>query len=146
MQRSPLFVLFAVIAVLAVSYYAIEPWAVTFVDDGPYFSDEFTGSVDDLPVHSEVQLQRFGRLAYTIESRTLAEGSESVLVLRDPEGRVIWARLPVKPDDELGTIEVRRAYRTWYGGWRIAIKPANQESGNLYLTPLGGFRFLNHSW
>ena len=79
MQRSPLAVVLVVVAVLALTYYAIEP-------------------------------------------------------------------LPVKPDGELGAVELRNGFRTWYGGWRIAIKPANQEGGNLYLTPFGGFRFFNHSW
>ncbi len=146
MQRSSLSVLLVVVAVLALTYYVIEPWAVTFVDDGPYFSTEYSQPIDDLPVASHLELRRFGRLVYIIESRTLPGGLESVLVLRDSRGLLKWARLPVKPDGELGAVELRNGFRTWYGGWRIAIKPANQEGGNLYLTPFGGFRFFNHSW
>lgn len=133
-------------AVFACSYYVIEPWAVTFVDDGPYFSTEYSGPIDEMPVQSRLELRRLGQLAYTIESRTLLEGRESVLVLKDSNGTVKWTRLPVKPDGELGAIEVRNAYPTWYGGWRISIKSENQEGGNLYLSAFGNFRFFNHSW
>jgi len=132
--------------ILAVLWYLIEPWAVTFVDDGPYYSREFSGPITELPVHSQVELRRFGRLAYFLESRLVSSEDESVLVLRDADGSVKWVRLPLKPDGELGPIELRRANMTWYGGWRIGIKPENQESGNLYLGSLGGFRFFNHSW
>lgn len=132
--------------ILAVLWYLIEPWAVTFVDDGPYYSREFSGPITELPVHSQVELRRFGRLAYFLESRLISSEDESVLVLRDADGSVKWVRLPLKPDGELGPLELRRANMTWYGGWRIGIKPENQEGGNLYLGSLGGFRFFNHSW
>lgn len=133
-------------AVLASVYYAIEPWAATFVDDGPYYSTEYLGAVDELPVPSRVELRRFGRSVHVLESRTLPVGNESVLVLRTPDGSVQWARVPVKPNGELGRIKLRKIHATWYGGWRISIKPENQESGNLYLSALGNFRFFNHSW
>lgn len=146
MRLGPAPILVVIAPVLALTYYAIEPWAVTFVDDGPYFSTEFLRPIGDIPVQSQVSLRRFGRLVYIIESRTLSEGSESVLVLRNSRGVMKWARLPVKPDGELGSVEVRRAHKTWYGGWRISIKPENQEGGNLYLSAFGSFRFFNHSW
>lgn len=85
-------------------------------------------------------------LVYTLESRLLPTREASVLVLRDASESVVWARLPVKPDGELGAIELRRAYLTWYGGWRVRIVPAFQEPGDLYLGFFGGFRFFNHSW
>lgn len=146
MRLGPASILVVIAAVLALAYYAIEPWAVTFIDDGPYFSTEYLQPIEETPVQSQVDLRRFGRLVYIIESRTLSEGSESVLVLRNSHGVVKWARLPVKPDDELGPVEVRRAHMTWYGGWRISIKPENQEGENLYLSAFGSFRFFNHSW
>lgn len=89
---------------------------------------------------------RLGRLVYIIESRTLSGGSESVLVLGNSHGVMKWARLPVKPDGELGAVEGRRSHMTWYGGWRVSINPKNQEGGNLYPSAFGSFRFLNHSW
>ena len=139
-------VVFVVAGVLAIVYYTVEPWAVTFLDDGPYFSTEFSGSIAEIPMQSQVELRRLGHLIYSLESRLLAAGDESVLVLRDSEGVVAWARLPMKPDGELGPLELRGAILTWYGGWQVAINPKYQESGHLYLSPFGGFRFYNHSW
>lgn len=135
-----------VLALVAAAYYAVEPWAVTFVDDGPYYSREYTESITDRPVRSRLVLERFGRPAYSIESRSLPAGDASVLVLRATDGAVAWARLPVKPDGELGAIELVGVRGTWYGGWRITIRPDNQEIGQLYLSPFGKFRFFNHSW
>lgn len=136
----------AVAGGMAFGWYTVEPWAVTFVDDGPYYSSEFPDSVADLPIRSRVQLRRLGTLAYTLESRLLPTGQASVLVLRDAANSILWARLPVKPDGELGAVELCRASITWYGGWRVRIVPAFQELGDLYLGSLGGFRFFNHSW
>ena len=139
-------ILLAVAVVLACGWYMVEPWAVTFIDDGPYFSSDFSQPIDGFPVHSQVELRRFGRLVYTLESRLLAAREESVLVLRNTGGTALWTQLPVKSDGELGPLELRRAYLTWYGGWRVRIVPAFQESGDLYLGFFGGFRFFNHSW
>ena len=139
-------VVFVMVGVLAIVYYTIEPWAVTFLDDGPYFSTEFSAPIAEMPMQSQVELRRLGYLVYSLESRLLAAGDESVLVLRDSEGVVEWARLPMKPDGELGPLELRGTNLTWYGGWRVAITPKNQENGHLYLSPFGGFRFFNHSW
>ena len=146
MRPKALSVIIVAAGFMAVGYYTIEPWAVTFVDDGPYYSTDFSGSVEEMPVQSRVELRRFGRLVYNLESRSLAAGDESILVLRNSSGSVKWARIPVKPDGELGTLELRRANLTWYGGWRIGISPENQESGHLYISSFGGFRFFNHSW
>ncbi len=143
--KAPLIVL-AVAGVLSSGWYVVEPWAVTFIDDGPYYSSEFSGLVADLPINSKVQLKRLGKLVYTLESRLHPTRGASVLILKDAKESVIWARLPLKPDGKLGVIELRRANITWYGGWRIRIVPAFQEPGDLYLGLLGGFRLFNHSW
>lgn len=146
MRRKAPSVLIVTVGVLAVVYYTIEPWAVTFVDDGPYYSTEFSGPIEEIPIQSRVELRRFGRLVYSLESRLLSERDESVLVLRGWDGAVEWARLPMKPDGELGSLELRGANVTWYGGWRIAINPKNQEGGHLYISSFGSFRFYNHGW
>jgi hypothetical protein len=138
--------LFVAAALLAAVWYVVEPWAVTFVDDGPYYSNAYSGPIAEFPVHSQLELRRFGQSVFSLESRLLPSGDESVLVLRDTEGAVKWVRIPVKSDGELGRLDLRRANVTWYGGWRIGIKPGNQEGGYLYLGSLGGFRFFNHSW
>ncbi len=134
------------VAIVPSAWYCVEPWALTFIDDGPYFSTDFVDPVEVLPVYSQIELRRFGRAAFSLESRLLAEGQESTLVLRDTGGSVRWAQTPVKPFGELGPITLLRASLTWYGGWRIAISPKNQESGYLYLSAFGSYRFLNHSW
>ena len=139
-------VFFIVVAALSVGWYLAEPWAVTFVDDGPYYSEDFLSPIDKLPVHSSVQLRRFGALAFTLQSRLLPGKEQSVLVLWDSSGHQLWAKLPVKPDGELGSLRLRDPRLTWNGGWRVRIIPSNQEAGNLYLGPFGGFRFFNHSW
>lgn len=140
-------VLTLAIAVLAMGYYAAEPWLVTFVDDGPYYSDEYVGPIAELSVESSVELKRFGRLIYILESRRLTGIEGSVLVLRDSEGDVKWARVPNKHDGgELGTVKLVFSRMTWYLGWRVTIQPSNTEGGGLYLSVLGDFRFFNHSW
>ncbi len=139
-------VLTLAIGVLLMGYYAAEPWLVTFVDYGPYFSSEYDGPIDELPVQSSVALERFGRVVYTLEARRLPDEEASVLVLRRPDGRTRWALVPVKDDGELGTVKLVFARMTWYGGWRVAIQPSRTEGGGLYLNVVGGFRFFNHSW
>ena len=109
--KSP-FVVLVIVVVLAIIYYTIEPWAVTFLDDGPYYSTEFSGPIAETPIQSQVELRRFGQLVYFLESRMLSANDESVLVLRNMEGSVEWTRLPVKPDGELGPIELRGARMT----------------------------------
>ncbi len=146
MRLKSLNMLIVIAGALAVAWYIVEPYAVTFIDDGPYYSNEFSESVAELPINSQVELRRFGLLTYLLESRDFPTGDGSVLVLRDSGGSVQWARLPIKPDGDLGPLELRGASMTWYGGWRIRIKPKSQEGGYLYLSSRGGFRFFNHSW
>ena len=139
-------VLWLLTTLFAMAWYQVEPWALTFVDDGPYYSTLYTESIDDLPVQSKIELQRFGTIAYTLESRVVTDRNESVFVLRTADDHVLWGRRPNKPDGELGYIKVRGASLTWNMGWRVRIAPEHQESGSLYIGPLGGFRFFNHSW
>lgn len=146
MKLKLIIVFLVVTGALASAWYIVEPHAVTFIDDGPYYSREYTEPVAELPVTSQIELRRFGIPIYSLESRDLPTGENSVLILRDASGSVRWVRMPVKPDGELGPLELRGASMTWNGGWRIRIKPRLQEGGYLYLGSLGGFRFFNHSW
>ena len=109
---------------------------------------EFKGEIAQLPLQSRVELLRLGNVAYVLELRILNKEEGSVLVLKRPDGAIHWKRQPVKPGGPLGDIELRKKYTnlTWYGGWKVSIKPAFQESGYLHLGPLGGFRFFYHSW
>ena len=146
MRLKSVLIFVSVLVLLAVGWYQLEPWAVTFIDDGPYYSREYSRPVESLPLQSSVELRRFGVIAYTLESRSLVDRNESVLVLRNAAGAIKWTRIPLKPDGELGFLELLRAHVTWYGGWRIRIAPDNQEPGDLYIGALGRFRFFNHSW
>jgi len=129
--------------------YEFEPRILNF-DDGPYYSREFDGEIDQLPLQSHVELTRFGNVVYVLESRLIERDAreESILVLRQPGGAICWQKVPLKPDGPLGAIGLgkNRTRLTWYGGWKVAIKPGSQESGYLYLGPFGGFRFFYHSW
>jgi hypothetical protein len=125
--------------------YKLEPHLFN-MDDGPYGATEFAGETDHLPLLSRVELRRFGWLAWTLESRRLGEAEgPSVLVLKSPDGAVRWRRQPLKPDGPVA-LDPHRTAMTWNGGWRVGVKPAAQESGELYLNPLGEFRFFYHSW
>lgn len=146
MKRKLPLVAVCLVVIVASGWYWAEPWALTFIDDGPYFAQDLAGPLESLPVYSQVELRRFGRAVFSLESRLASDGQESVLVLRNTDGSVRWAQTPVKPYGELGPIALRRAGLTWYGGWRIAISPKNQEAGYLYLSAFGSYRFLNHSW
>ena len=57
------------------------------------------------------------------------------------------SRRPAHPDG-LGRVHLTEKYSrlAWYGGWVVSISPEFQESGDLYLGPLGGFRHFFHSW
>ena len=119
------------------------------MDDGPYYSRPFDADIRDLPLQSSVELRRFGKRVYVLESRLLdALEGESVLVLKQADGKVRWKRIPVKPDGPLGTVDLipRATAPTLFWGWRVGLKPAKQESGSLYIGPLGNFRFFYHSW
>lgn len=139
-------VLLGIAGLLCFLWYLVEPWFVTFVDDGPYYSTDFATPTDRLPIYSRIELRRFGRVAYILESRLIDEDRPSVLLLRDVDGSVVWSRIPEKPDGSLGPISLGKHYLTWYAGWKVAIKPSFQEGGYLYLSAFAGFRFFNHSW
>lgn len=62
-------VLLGIAGLLCFLWYLVEPWFVTFVDDGPYYSTDFATPTDHLPIYSRIELRRFGRVAYILESR-----------------------------------------------------------------------------
>ena len=67
------FVPLLIVAFLVLLWYYVEPWAVTFINDGPYYSTDFNGAIEDLPLHSRVELHRFGQITYVLESRLIDE-------------------------------------------------------------------------
>lgn len=147
--KRQIFILLAVLAggMIVWLTYRFEPRVFKF-DDGPYYSKEFEGQIEQLPLQSSVELKRIGNVTYVIESRLLNNEQDSVLVLKRSDGTIAWKKILLKPDGPLGTIALgrKRTHLTWYGGWKVAIKPARQEGGYLYIGPFGGFRFFYHSW
>jgi hypothetical protein len=135
-----------VAGVLSTLWYLAEPWAVTFIDDGPYYSSKYPAPVARLPLHSQIELKRLGRPVFTLETRLTTDEKPNVFVLKDSQGAVVWAQRPVKPEGALGPIKLLNQQLTWYGGWKVRISPSLQEGGYLYLGTFGGFRFFNHSW
>lgn len=144
--RATLLLVLALPPALALHHYLF--WPVFTVDDGPFYAERFDGSVAALPLHSRIRLRRFGTAPLFLEVRT-APGSPAtnVFVLRDDADRVVWARRPLCQEG-LGPIRLdeRHTRVAWWGGWEVAIRPARQEAGRLYLGPLGGYRYFYHSW
>jgi hypothetical protein len=62
---------FLILAFLFILWYSVEPWTVTFIDDGPYYSTDYKGAVDELSLYSRLELNRLGRGAYVLESRLI---------------------------------------------------------------------------
>ncbi len=127
----PGLIVLAILGFIAGNYYLVEPWAVTFVDDGPYYSKEYKGESDPLSLYSEIRLTRFGRTVCVLESRLTEKKDSSMLIFEKKFGkrRVVWKRVPLKPDGPLGPIKLTRQSLAWYGGWEVGIKPAQQEGG-----------------
>ncbi len=120
-------------------------WPRNSFDDGPFYSEPFASDTRDLPVLSSARLSLFGMRIYTLESRVnLAAKPGTVLVLKDRSGEIRWAKLAA---EHFGPIHLAEFSARWFlpGGWVIGIKPERTESGVLYISPLGGFRFFFHS-
>ncbi|MDJ0601798.1 MAG: hypothetical protein QNJ37_23505 [Crocosphaera sp.] len=131
-------------------FYRFEPHFFN-LDDGPYYSQDYKGNVELLTLESQVRLSRLGIPTYILESYLLTP-TESVLVLKDTKGKIIWQKIPIKFDVGkkrlLGTVELRQRFTHLRldGGWEVSIQPSHQESGKLYISPSGEFRFFYHSW
>jgi hypothetical protein len=66
-------------------------------------------------------------------------------VLKSRSGKIRWTR--VGPAD-IGRIRLEDHSARWFlpGGWVITIKPEYTGFGELYVSPLGNFRFFYHRW
>jgi hypothetical protein len=85
-----------------------------------------------------------GKLAYH------SENEAALLVLLDEKDSdasdgVHWVKVA---SADFGRIKIIDRSPRWFaaGGWVVAIGPEKTESGELYLSPFGGFRFFFHSW
>ena len=131
-------------------FYRFEPHFFNF-DDGPYYSQDYEGDIELLSLESQIKLSRLGITTYILESYLLT-ATESVIVLKDTQGEIIWQKIPIKFDFGkkrlLGTVKLRQRFTHLRldGGWDVSIQPSHQEGGKLYISPWGEFRFFYHSW
>ncbi len=83
---------------------------------------------------------------FVLESReNLGAAPGTVFVLRNTSGRILWTRLGAP---ELGIIRLEEKSAHWFipGGWVVRLKPEYTGDGEMYVSPLGEFRFFFHRW
>jgi hypothetical protein len=128
-------------------------WAATYFlwprfsfDDGPFFAEPFAANLASLSALSSADLTLFGGTLFVLETRATRDPDpRTVFLLKNPDGRVRWARVTAA---EFGRIQLVDRPPRWFvpGGWVVTISPERTESGQLYLSPIGEFRFFFHSW
>ncbi len=136
-------VTFLLLSVLAVAYLL---WPRFSFDDGPFFAEPFAGNPAELFALSSVDLKILGTTLFVLESRaTQAPDSRTVFVLKNSSESIRWAKMT---SVEFGRIQLVDLSPQWFvpGGWIVTIRPERTESGELYLSPFGEFRFFFHSW
>jgi hypothetical protein len=114
--------------------------------DGPFNAAPFGFDASGLPFISKTDLKIFGTTVFVLESReNLGPDPGTVFVLRNTSGRIRWTRLGAP---ELGLIRLEEQSARWFmpGGWVIRLKPEYTGSGEMYVSPLGNFRFFFHKW
>ena len=131
----------------------IAGWAAAYVGlprlspyDGPFNTEPFGFETSSLPFMSKTKLKLLGMTLFVLESReNLGPAPGTVFVLKNPEGKILWTRLGAP---ELGRIRLEDSSARWFvpGGWVIHMKPEYTGSGELYISPLGEFRFFFHNW
>lgn len=121
-------------------------WPRFSFDDGPFFAEPFAADVDGLSALSSTDLRLLGITLFVLETRTTPDPEpRTVFLLRNSTGSVRWAKAS---SVEFGRIYLSDRSPRWFlpGGWIVGIKPERTESGQLYISPLGQFRFFFHSW
>ena len=114
--------------------------------DGPYSTEAFEFNTEGLPFISKVDLEFLGFTLFELESReNLGPAPGTVFVLKSRSGKIRWTR--VGPPD-IGRIRLEKGYAKWFlpGGWVVQIKPEYTGYGEMYVSPLGNFRFFYHNW
>lgn len=137
-----------VIAGLAIAAWAAAYHGMPYLSglDGPFETEPFGFEPAGLPVLSETELKVLGVTAFVLEARqNLGPAPGTVFVLRNRDGSVRWTRLGAP---ELGRIRLEASDARWFppGGWVVRIKPEYTGSGEIYVSPLGSFRFFFHAW
>jgi len=114
--------------------------------DGPFDAKPFGFEVSGLPFISRTDLKVFGMTVFVLESReNLGPAPGTVFVLRNTSGKILWTRLGAP---ELGIIRLEEKSARWFipGGWVVRLKPEYTGNGEMYVSPLGEFRFFFHRW
>jgi len=114
--------------------------------DGPFNAEPFGFEAEGLPFMSKTDLKFAGITVFVLESReNQGPAPGTVFILRNPDGSIRWTRLGAP---ELGRIRLEEKSARWFGpgGWVVAMKPEYTGSGELYVSPLGNFRFFYHRW
>lgn len=114
--------------------------------DGPFYTEAFEFDSEGLPFISKVNLEFLGITLFELESReNLGPAPGTVFVLKSRSGRILWTR--VGPPD-IGRIRLEHDSAKWFlpGGWVVQIKPEYTGFGEMYISPLGNFRFFYHNW
>lgn len=114
--------------------------------DGPFYTEAFEFDSEGLPFISKVDLQVLGFTLFVLESRAnFGPAPGTVFVLKSRSGKIRWTR--VGPPD-IGHIRLEHDSSRWFppGGWVVQIKPEYTGFGEMYISPLGNFRFFYHKW
>ena len=114
--------------------------------DGPFDTKPFGFEAEGLPFMSKTDLKFMGMTVFVLESReNLGPAPGTVFILRNKDGSIRWTRLGAP---ELGRIRLENKSARWFipGGWVVDMKPEYTGSGELYISPLGNFRFFYHRW
>lgn len=138
--------LFGALMLLLAWFAAYLLWPKFSFDDGPFFAESFAADVAGLSVLSSVELRLFGVALFVLETRATRDVEpRTVFVLKNSTGSVRWAKVTAA---EFGRIQLIDRPPRWFvpGGWIVVIKPERTESGELYLSAFGKFRFFFHSW
>ncbi len=132
------------LALIWISVYCYWP-KLTF-DDGPFFAEPYSGNLSDLALLSSCNLSWMGVSVFVLETRTIHDPDpNTVFILKSSNGDIHWAKVT---STDFGRIKIIDRSVRWFpvGGWVVAIQPEKTEAGELYLSPLGEFRFFFHSW
>lgn len=114
--------------------------------DGPFYTEAFEFDANGLPFISKVDLEFLGLTVFVLESReNMGPAPGTVFVLKSRSGKIRWTR--VGPAD-IGRIRLEHDSAEWFlpGGWAVQIKPEYTGFGEMYISPLGNFRFFYHRW
>jgi len=138
------YLLFGLIILVWAAAYLTLPRASKL--DGPFDAEPFGFEAEGLPFMSKTELKLMGMTVFVLEAReNQGPAPGTVFILRNSDGSIRWTRLGAP---ELGRIRLEKKSARWFlpGGWVVDMKPEYTGAGELYISPLGNFRFFYHRW